>query len=70
VRLVTGHLVEAIDALGYYHQTFPDVRSLLARTDAETKKHLKIVSGTVQKAGPDALDTIRDHTFHYPSPNP
>jgi len=29
LRLVTGHLVEAIDALGSYRQNFPEVRALL-----------------------------------------
>src|SRR4051794_30855347 len=67
VRLVTGHLVEAIDALNAYSQTFEDVRKLLARVPADARRDLSTIRGTIQKAGPKALDTIRDNTFHYPS---
>lgn len=70
VRLVTGHLVEAIDALGFYRQKFPEVRALLARVQAEARKQLTTVSGTLQRAGSDALQDVRDNTFHYPSPDP
>jgi hypothetical protein len=69
VRLVTGHLVEAIDSLGFYRGTFAEVRKLLARVSAEGQKDLKVISGTLQKAGERALQDVRDNTFHYPSPN-
>lgn len=70
VRLVTGHLVEAIDALGFYRQRFPDVRALIERVPADAQQQLKTVSGTLQRAGRDALQDVRDNTFHYPSPDP
>lgn len=68
VRLVTGHLVEAIDALNAYSQQFEEVRKLLARVPVDTQRDLSAIRGTIQKSGPKALDTIRDNTFHYPSP--
>jgi hypothetical protein len=69
VRLVTGHLVEAIDAINAYSQQFEEVRKLLARVPADARRDLSKIRGTIQKAGPRALDTIRDNTFHYPSPH-
>jgi hypothetical protein len=68
VRLLTGHLVEAIDALNAYSQQFEEVRELLARVPAVERRDLSTIRGTIQKAGANALDTIRNHTFHYPSP--
>ena len=68
IRLVTGHLVEAIDALNAYSQQFEEVRKLLARVSADARRDLSTVRGALQKAGPDVLDAIRDNTFHYPSP--
>jgi hypothetical protein len=70
VRLVTGHLVEAVDALNLYSQQHAEVRKLVARVAPEARKHLKAVRSALQKAGPRVLDHIRDHTFHYPSPDP
>jgi hypothetical protein len=70
LRLVIGHLVEAINALGFYRQKFPEVRTLLSRVPADAQKQLKTVSGTLQRAGPDALQDFRHNTFHYPSPDP
>lgn len=70
IRLITGYLVEAIDSLQRYRETFPEVRRLLARLSADDREQLSIVSGTLQKAGKNALEDIRDRTFHYPSPNP
>jgi hypothetical protein len=69
VRLVTGHLVEAIDSLGAYRGTFAEVRKLLAHVSVGGQKDLKVVSGTLQKAGQRALQDVRDNTFHYPSPD-
>jgi hypothetical protein len=68
VRLSVGHLVEAIDALNTYTQEFPEVRVLLAKVPDAAQRDLKIVRGTLQKAGPKALQSVRDNTFHYPSP--
>jgi hypothetical protein len=69
VRLVTGHLVEAIDALSAYSEKFEDVRKLSARVPADARRDLSTLRGTIQKAGRKALNTIRDNTFHYPSPH-
>jgi hypothetical protein len=68
VRLVSGHLVEAIDALNAYSQQFEEVRKLLERVPADARRDLSTIRGTIQKAGANVLDTIRNHTFHYPSP--
>src|SRR3954447_18451885 len=38
VRLVTGHLVEAIDALSAYSEKFEDVRKLSARVPADARR--------------------------------
>lgn len=70
VRLSVGHLVEAIDSLGAYSQAYSDVRKLLARVPAEARKDLKLVRGTLKRAGPKVLQSVRDNTFHYPSPDP
>lgn len=70
VRVVIGYLVEAIDALNFYSQKVPDVPKLLKGLPADAQEQLKIVRGTLQKAGPKALEAARDNTFHYPSPNP
>jgi hypothetical protein len=70
VRLLTGHLVEALDALAFYREAFPQVRKLIGRVSSDGKKDLKIAAGTKQKAGKGALDDVRDNTFHYPSPDP
>lgn len=70
VRLITGHLVEAIDALTRYRAMFPEVRALLAHVSPDERKKLSTVVGTLQRAGKNALSDVRDNTFHYPSPNP
>jgi hypothetical protein len=70
VRLVTGHLVEAIDSLKLYRDKFEPVRKLLARVSPEGQKQLSTVSGTLQRAGKGALEEVRINTFHYPSPDP
>lgn len=43
---------------------------MLRRLPADAQRQLKMVRGTLQKAGPRALEPARDNTFHYPSPNP
>lgn len=70
VRVSIGHLVEAIDALNAYSQKFPEVRALMARVPAEAQKDLRIVRGTLQRAGAEVLQCVRDNSFHYPSPDP
>jgi len=70
VRLLTGHLVEAVEAINYYRQEFADVRKLLARVPAAERKQLARVVGALQRAGKGSLERIRHHTFHYPSPDP
>ena len=70
VRVLIGYLVEAIDALNFYTEKVPDVAKLLKNLPTDAQRKLKIVRGTLQKAGPKALAAVRDNTFHYPSPNP
>jgi hypothetical protein len=69
VRLLTGHLVEAIAGLGAYSQEFPDVLALLKRMSADAQKDLKKIRGTRQRAGAKTFEAVRDNTFHYPSPD-
>jgi hypothetical protein len=70
VRVTIGYLVEAIDALNFYSATLPEVLELLKCLPTDAQQQLKIVRGTLQKAGSKALAAVRDNTFHYPSPNP
>jgi hypothetical protein len=70
VRVIIGYLVEAIDALNFYSAKLPEVQKLLKRLPTDAQQQLKIVRGTLQKAGSKALAATRDNTFHYPSPNP
>src|SRR4051812_11768682 len=70
VRLTTGHLVEAVDALQGYATRHGEVRALMARVTPEAQAALKVARGTLQKAGPSVLQHVRDNTFHYPSPDP
>jgi hypothetical protein len=70
VRVLIGYLVEAIDALSFYSAELPEVPKLLRGLPADARQHLKVVRGTLQRAGPKALAEVRDNTFHYPSPNP
>lgn len=67
VRLVTSHLVEALDSLNEYSQD-ADVRKLVNRVPKEHKKHLARARSVLQKVGDKTLDTVRNNTFHYPSP--
>jgi hypothetical protein len=69
VRLSTGHLVEALDALAAYSER-EEVRKLMAKVSAEARQKLKIARGTTQKVGAKALRHVRENTFHYPSPKP
>ncbi|WP_027005044.1 hypothetical protein [Conexibacter woesei] len=67
VRLVTSHLVEALDSLNAYSQD-GDVKKLISRVPKEHRKHLARARSVAQKVGDKALDTVRNNTFHYPSP--
>lgn len=67
-RLSIGHLVEALEALNAYSQTYDDVRALISRVPVPAQEHLRIARGSLQKAGQDVLRRARDSTFHYPSP--
>lgn len=67
VRLVTSHLVEALDSLNAYSQE-DDVKKLLARVPSDAKKHLSKARSVLQKVGPNVLDQVRNNTFHFPSP--
>lgn len=67
VRLVTSHLIEALDSLNAYCAD-PTVKKLIAGLPKEYTKHLAKARGVVQKAGAKALETVRNNTFHYPSP--
>jgi hypothetical protein len=68
VRLTFGHLVEADDSLKGYSEKCPEINALLDQLDDAAKKALKIVRGTLQRAGPKVLEHVRHNTFHYPSP--
>jgi hypothetical protein len=70
VRLVTGHLVEAIESINQYRQEFEAVRKLLGRVPTGDQKKLSRVVGAIQQAGKGTLEQIRHHTFHYPAPDP
>jgi hypothetical protein len=67
VRLVTSHLVEALDSLNAYSQE-DDVKKLMARVPVAAQKHLSKARGVLQKVGSKALDQVRNNTFHVPSP--
>lgn len=68
VRVLIGHLVEALASLAGYAETYPEVRTLCNRVPPDQRKHLSTARGTPQRVGPNALDHVRNHTFHYPSP--
>jgi hypothetical protein len=67
VRLVTSHLVEALDSLNAYSQE-EDVKKLVARVPAAAKEDLSKARSALQKVGAKVLDQVRNNTFHYPSP--
>jgi hypothetical protein len=68
VRLVTSHLVEALDSLNAYSQEDDVVKKLIARVPAEAQKQLSQARSVLQKVGPKVLDQVRNNTFHFPSP--
>jgi hypothetical protein len=67
VRLATSHLVEAVDSLNAYAAD-PGVRKLMGRVSTDQSKRLTKARSVVQQVGAKALDTVRNNTFHYPSP--
>jgi hypothetical protein len=67
VRLVTSHLVEALDSLNAYSQE-EDVKKLMARVPADAQEQLSKARSTLQKVGAKVLDEVRNNTFHFPSP--
>jgi len=68
VRLATSHLIEALDSLMAYTQESAEVRKLMDRVPAEHQAALRKARSVIQKVGDDALEQIRDNTFHFPSP--
>jgi hypothetical protein len=67
VRLVTSHLVEALDSLNAYSQE-DDVKKLMARVPTDAQKQLSKARSVLQKVGSKVLEQVRHNTFHYPSP--
>ncbi len=67
VRLVTSHLVEALDSLNAYSQD-DDVKNLMARVPADAQKQLSKARSVLQQVGSKVLDQVRHNTFHVPSP--
>jgi hypothetical protein len=69
IRIVNGHLLEALDSFDAYSTSYAEVRALIARIDHAYRKNLKIMRRTRQLAGSKALQHMRNSTFHYPSPS-
>jgi hypothetical protein len=67
VRLVTSHLVEALDSLNAYCQE-DDIKKLMARVPDDAKTQLSKARSVLQKVGSSVLDQVRNNTFHFPSP--
>lgn len=70
VRLTNGFLFEGIDALKAWRQHEPGAARLLQQLPSKAAKLLSQVSGLEQTIGPKALSHVRQHTFHYPHPDP
>lgn len=68
VRLANGFLFEALEALHAWEQE-ETVRLLLDKLSPEGKALLSEVRGLRQRVGPEALENVRQHTFHYPHPH-
>ncbi len=69
VRLVTSHLIEALESLRIYTETASEVKELMSRVPTEYRKELTTARSTVQKVGADVLEQVRHNTFHVPSPD-
>ena len=70
IRLLTAHFYEAALALRQYRQHRPEVAAFVKALPAKAQADLKTIAGTEQRIGPDALERMRAHTFHYPHPDP
>jgi hypothetical protein len=70
VRMLNGHLYEAIVALKAWRQSEAEVRNLLDALEDDAKRALKLVCGLEQRIGSKALEAVRQNSFHYPHPNP
>jgi hypothetical protein len=70
IRMVMGHLFEAIVALKAWRQSEPGVQALLRKLDEDGRAALKRVVGLEQRLGADVLELVRHNSFHYAHPNP
>lgn len=70
VRMLNGHLYEGIVALKAWRQSEAEVRNLLDALEDDPKRALKLVCGLEQRIGPEALEAVRQNSFHYPHPDP
>lgn len=70
VRLANGFLFEGVHALKRWRQHEPAVAVLLRELPNEPAKQLTMVCSLEQKIGPKTLSGVRQHTFHYPHPDP
>jgi hypothetical protein len=68
IRMLNGHLWEAIVALKAWRQSEPQIATLLRGLGAEPQRSLKLVMGLADEIGTDALRGMRNHSFHYPHP--
>lgn len=68
VRLVYGFLFEAVVALRAWEEEL-EVRRLLERLSPDVKALLKEVRRLREQLGSTAIETVRQHTFHYPHPH-
>jgi hypothetical protein len=69
IRMLNGHLWEAIVALKAWRQSEPHVAKLLRDLGAEPQRSLKMVMGLADEIGTGALRGMRNHSFHYPHPD-
>ena len=51
VRLVTSHLVEALDSVNAYAKDSSEVRKLMAQVPPEQRRDLKAARSVIQKIG-------------------
>jgi hypothetical protein len=69
LRVMLGHLYDAMYALKVWRQESEDVRALLRRLPEPGREALKTAMGTEQRIGNRALEHNRVSTFHYPCPD-
>jgi len=67
--MLNGHLYEGIVALRAWRQSEAEVRNLLDSLADDAKRALKLVCGLEQRIGPEALEAVRQNSFHYPHPD-